>query len=650
MPIALKSEQLFYAAFVKTSEATAKRKLKAARRADCKAAFDPIDAIELKDAYAAAMRDGDLRRDAERAVVAKAFMAAGMTAAEAKKAAQAEGQELTKAFLAVGMTKAEAKAAKKAAREAGQAAMKITSRQKELINRVEFIEYTKRINRDEPTRQSAKDRLNIGYVWKGGWVSGKSYQSAFVEKGKRSDRHWLLMRHAASTPKVRSGLFAGMGNGDARKAWNKKLPALDCTHATMNTEVRDCFRVELDKSFKSIAELMFELEEADYPMPNIITWIPCETLPEGTVNKPHLWHYLPDKKGVYGHGNVSDRMLQGVAAALFAKLEHLGADPGGLANIHDGKNPLSPHASYYISNDTHLPTLSELAEKLDVTLDCATMARLMSIRKIERTHIGTRSNEVYDWCYSTSSLLARELHKKGIIDANALDFDCTRFAEIIETEMHARAKVEFPEFKGAELEALLECCSARATWAAEKFEVITLSGGVNRGAARDKIKPTDALATKQGAGGTYARQSVMEKNIKAMAKAMLPALRADKVPNEDHVTVVTGLHIKTVRNRWDAALKMAQGFLFQHIVTKVAIALTPVCKGKKLPWVGDTLQQANLNPAIHGAAPGQHATAQPSTADPASGDPGQPPTCIFEAFAEAHRQSRRAEASGSYAA
>ncbi|MEH2471858.1 hypothetical protein V1281_006954 [Nitrobacteraceae bacterium AZCC 2161] len=637
----------------------------AAFEADGKSTINPKKAawaVELDEALVLAIKQGPVRVVAEK----KAHTETKAKLIAANSGATPEAIEI---------------AARKAAKKAGKVASLLTPRQRSIINRAEFADHEERLYREEHSdeaakmayalaidagadeesakeraeearehskteapRQTARDRIfDRGFAWPGGWVAGKWLQAKpFFEKGFRSHEEPMLEKFVSAVPKASVGINAGNGNGSAREIHNIKWRALDKTHVAVNMVYRTFWRIELDADFKSYEHLRLKLEmmvkDGVMPcLPHIIDWIPSDTLPQGTCNHPHLWFTLPEGAGVYGKGNVSDRMMRGVIAALTAALAPLGADPGGLANPHDGKNPLCPNAQYRIPNDAHLPRLEEYAETLDVSIDTDSMARIMSIRTLERTNVGKRSQQMYDWIYSASTTIAAELHKKGIVDANDPSFDRYRFGEIVDSELKRRARIEFPELSGAELEAMLKVCSTKATWAAEKFDVTTLSGGVNRGAIRDQIEETDTLAEKQGKGGTYSRQKVKNDNINLIGKAMVIDVKRDRAPDIDLLAKATGLHPKTVKTHYSAALKVAQGIVHHYAVDIISIALTPILQGKEASLgKGCTM----TSPASHGEATANQTCGQPSEADPASGDPGQPPNCSFEAFVDAHHRSR----------
>jgi hypothetical protein len=156
--------------------------------------------------------------------------------------------------------------------------------------------------------------------------------------------------------------------------WSK-LEGMYQPYAFFCDNCRDMFRLDIDRSFDSEDHLRAWIanvvKEHDLPCGgHVASWIIDDRYP-GRVINPQIWILLPEGKAVW-NDKQQHRMIGDVAAAL---VKAFGADPGGLAFLYHGKNPISPHCGMAIIQDTHMPTLSEWIEGLDITFDAERMAR-----------------------------------------------------------------------------------------------------------------------------------------------------------------------------------------------------------------------------------------------------------------------------------
>jgi hypothetical protein len=164
--------------------------------------------------------------------------------------------------------------------------------------------------------------------------------------------HFLLRRFDCSVPRHP---LAGPAK-DNRRIYRRKWEALLQPHIELRTDCIDCFRIDIDKDFGSVEALIEALRSCDLPcMPHIAVWKTAD----GEACRPHLLFFLPEGWGVW-YDAQQRRMLTATVAGLTERLQAIGADPGGVANPHDTKNPKSP--------DCDLPV--RMAPKLLQLRDC----------------------------------------------------------------------------------------------------------------------------------------------------------------------------------------------------------------------------------------------------------------------------------------
>ncbi len=239
--------------------------------------------------------------------------------------------------------------------------------------------------RAESRRSLERRRLSTGYRWFGGSVGRKlEYRRpAKVYPGLISDQNPILRLLVSKTARA-PNLLTGQHKAEVTGT-DSKLLALDCPYVESLKPMRGILRVELDTNYPSWAALAAAIESCGVPAPNIAVGYVDET---GQVWRPHLLWILAESvcftaKGRWRPQSAWKNALRGLTAALLP----IGADPGGIANPHRHKNPVSPlwdrqvfaAAPYALGQDKrsdgpahaplqpHLPTPREAAERLRQT-------------------------------------------------------------------------------------------------------------------------------------------------------------------------------------------------------------------------------------------------------------------------------------------
>lgn len=239
--------------------------------------------------------------------------------------------------------------------------------------------------RAEATKAAVRDRLEHGFRWDGGAVGGnKDYQRVpGVFRGFVSEQHAILQLFVASTRR-RHALRVGDTKAESL-APEAKILGLDLPYAESNKAVRRVLRAELDTVWPSWTALREAIAACEVPLPNVAVGYQDAT---GRVHRPHLIWLLDGGVPFKGRARQAPQFLfAAVLAALTAELLLIGADPGGLANLHRHKNPVSPlwdrqimaEAPYALSALRDALPLAEAKQKLGFTRDTAAVGRTTPI-------------------------------------------------------------------------------------------------------------------------------------------------------------------------------------------------------------------------------------------------------------------------------
>ncbi|MGJ4932561.1 hypothetical protein ACQR1I_09230 [Bradyrhizobium sp. HKCCYLS2038] len=450
-----------------------------------------------------------------------------------------------------------------------------TDEQRALVRKADdavfFLQRHLERNAQQP---AASDRIKNGYLFAGGIVGGKYWQKAFVERGLRSWWHPFLQRFIASCGRASKGdLRTGPTKDSCEVQWSK-LHGLDQPYGFFCDNCKDMFRLDVDRSFDSEdalrAWIAWVVKEFDLPCaPHVASWIVDDRYP-GMVINPQLWILLPEGHAVWNDKN-QHRMLGQIAAAL---TKAFGADPGGLAFLHHGKNPISPHCGVAIIQDTHMPTLSEWAESLDLTWDPVRMAReLMRDRLADAGFDASDSNTYFTYVSKACREAAKMLFKQGfdISDPVAFTQAIAKIAETAAAEEIAPAGLKARQA----VDKLVECCSR---WAAHNFDPAKMDkGGRDRGAASHLMRDGDDVATRERKGQAYSANVRVEATRAEIVRAIRAEMRAGREPTIASIARATGRAYNTIK-----------AHLFTCYVTVIASdAIQDLVKGvNNLPAAG----------------------------------------------------------------
>lgn len=419
-------------------------------------------------------------------------------------------------------------------------------------------------------RQSSRDRIqDRGYVWDG-WrlapdVIGSNGISLKYDVGghlhlpfvvhdlpSRTSGSPLMLRCLTMTAKPVRGIKAnpkkkiahrdavGPRTGmtkDGCKRQRRKIVAYDNLYWFFNDHCVDAWRHDDDDTYPSEAHLGawldHEVEEgrlAAKPNKSVYVW--DDRWPE-KVPTPHHYYFLPDDGGkpggkdgkTAGKGSSAvwkDPFSHHMLSQIQAKLnEQLGCDPGGLANMNHGKNPLSTHVITINWHENCL-TLSEFAELLDLDLTRQEMARKQSVDRLKAVGFDDASSNNSFTVVSTLALDGtRHIGRDGNIDTN--DYDEFLTAAIEEATVAVKRQlvedgIKPTQEQWAALEGLIDTC---CKWAVADFDPKKLTkSGLNPGAAAHLMLPTDDTKTRIRKGQRYSADAKAAHSKKLIGEAI----------------------------------------------------------------------------------------------------------------------------------
>ncbi|MGM4916297.1 hypothetical protein [Tardiphaga sp. 813_E8_N1_3] len=457
--------------------------------------------------------------------------------------------------------------------------------------------------------QTAEERIyTVGHFYPGshiaGPVGGKAIQGPKRTFGLLSEGDPIRKRFIASCgkPKRRNKTTGEVPKTALRagpskdKMWRQMQPlvAHDEVNVQFSVNCVDFWRH--DKDTPPGKKWLFDSEEAmvahyfnEYAegrlgvLPTFAVHTPDDRYP-GRVVSAHVYCMLPDdgikeaghgSSGVWEGQKLQHAMLEQVQAKLN---EQLGADPGGLSNMYQGKHPCCPQNRYVPINVSHLMTLGEMFE----ALDCGggpgryEMAHRQGRQRLQGLGLDPEASNSFFTVTSEEGLYAvraaykadRKIYGKQAHGERAFDLAWLKIQAHIAT-----CGKDLPYEAIETLEGLLHGAIA---WALVDFDPSRVNRApYNPGAAAHLILPTDDEATRQRKGQTVSAESKRRhsRRLIADAKAAIEAEGGELTISE--LARRTGLARDTVRNNLTAAVVEATANEMLAVVRSVNETTAP---------------------------------------------------------------------------
>jgi hypothetical protein len=427
-------------------------------------------------------------------------------------------------------------------------------------------------------KRYAVSRAKNGYLGFAGDLAGGKYpiNHDFTETWLRSTLSPVLQRFAMATPApgkhrplpdgtLRQTLMAGTSKSDRAEYWGK-LQALDQPYITLLAVLRGGFRKELDRDFASFDELKSHIDEKIRKRrlpcrPHVVVGHEDES---GRLIHPHLWWWLPEDSEVWD--DLSDKrckkecitLFDSVVNGCYLELRDLGADAGGLANVLDGKNPLSPQWSFEVWNETIFPSLKEWAQCVQIWHRRNHLVREQAIITTASGLSPEQSNQVF----TDSSAMAWEILDRAAgtgIDAfrNLLDDRRALATWLVELLYPSFAHIYDPKKK---IRGLLRYVAryVAASWGLHKQK----SNGRRRGIGYDFVRnikhrdatgkiDDDAVLERKAVGGKISAAMKKAATIDAIVTAMELLAESDMALTIENAAPLVDRHPKTVVRNWE---------------------------------------------------------------------------------------------------
>ena len=349
---------------------------------------------------------------------------------------------------------------------------------------------------------------------------------------------------------------------------------------------RDVFRgLDLDpaRPWPTEAAFLADLEaqcERVGVWPRIVVWTRDDDMP-GAVRSAHCWFVLREGYAVW-RGNSAGalaqrRLLDSVAAALVVAFEPLGADPGGLSDLFQGKCPLSPHNNYRTYDEAGWPTLRELYDALGAAGQTSEKA-VRAVATVRAAAGGVdyeQSQEGFDWLRATTNAAIRTIRAAGGDWRNAATVRAAVWSQRHDCPVSSdRADWRVDREIGKMLDRVVDF--AIATFDERKADANTR----NRGRIAHRVVCLDRRE-RQAAGGRYSAEKVGRQSIVAISAAMASYVVTGTTPSKKAIADATGLSRDTVGRWWaqawdnavaSHALECARKAAAEHRASVAAIA------------------------------------------------------------------------------
>ena len=388
--------------------------------------------------------------------------------------------------------------------------------------------------------RQVRDRIERGFLWKGGAVGGnQGYQrERFVFRGLRSADFPILKLFVCKTNRARKGLLVGDDKAGAHEA-ERKLLALDAPYVTVNRTMRGVLRVEVD-GIATWAQIEAACSRKGLPPPNVcVGWVD----PQGRVWNPHLI-WLLDRSVPFTDAAQArfKRLFLGVLRGLNHALADLGADPAGMANAMRMKNPLSPLWDIRVMCEAPYD-LDSLREHVDITVRRRALLASHAARRGEPVadhpdaSVAAGSNGLFRGLAEWARAAVGGLRKAGVPEAE--------FAALVEQEAHRLASALTGDARRCERQARATAASvARWTWNTYRPRV----------AASRRVTADEAdLRARQRASGVATASGRRSASGKAVVAGALALAAAGRRATQAAVREWTGLGRATVERCWAAA-------------------------------------------------------------------------------------------------
>jgi hypothetical protein len=477
--------------------------------------------------------------------------------------------------------------------------------------------------------QCAEERIyTVGHFYPGshiaGPVGGKAVQGPKRTFGLLSEGDPIRKRFIASCgkPKRRdketgevpkNALRAGPSKD---RMWRqmKPLVAHDEVQVQFSVNCIDFWRHDVDTP--TGVKWLFDSEEAmvahyfnEYAegrlsvLPVGAVHTPDDRYPEKVVSA-HVYYMLPDdgikeeghgSSGVWEGQKLQHAMLEQVQAKLN---EQLGADPGGLSNMYQGKHPTCPQNRWVPICTTHVLTLGEMFE----ALDCGgghgryEMAHRQGRQRLAGLGFDPEASNSFFTVTSEEGLYAVRAVYKADRKVYGKQAHGERAFELAWSKVQAHIATCGKDLPYEAIETLEGLLHGAIAWALAAFNPsLTNRSPYNPGAAAHLILPTDDERTRQIKGQTVSSESKRRHSRRLIADAKAEVEAEGGKLTISELARRTGLARDTVRNNLFPAVVEATANELLAVVRSVDETTPPVSGVAVQSGVWGVTSEGSLN-------------------------------------------------------
>lgn len=306
-----------------------------------------------------------------------------------------------------------------------------------------------------------------------------------------------------------------------------KFKALDVKYIQARLDAVYLFRIDLDHVFASEEDFKTQVAEALGNNPNLLPFCATGAIEEdGRFVRPHLWFKLRlAVSNREGHKKEPKHLLDAVMRRYVDALIPLGADPGGLANPHHGKNPFCEYWDNVFFGNT-LNLLSDVRTVLGDRsgLDIETLHRKAAEAAAARFDMSAKtSNNAFNAA-------------RAWVVANRYTVQTAESAETLTESIyeHLLDVIDQGTVRSAERfqAALRRTADHVSKYSFERKDSLPTKA---RGALRAEFTPDDDLRERQAKGGQYAAKQKHERIIREIKDGIRKALSKNTAPTKAEV-------------------------------------------------------------------------------------------------------------------
>jgi hypothetical protein len=263
------------------------------------------------------------------------------------------------------------------------------------------------------------------------------------------------------------------------------------------------------------------------------------------------------------------RLLTATVAGLTERLQAIGADPGGVANPYDTKNPKSPDCDFRILNETHMPRLNQYLARLRMSVEPIVIAKRMALMQLRVADFDDdQSNDLWTWAKQATWETGKLIDANGgsALSSFPTPDQMVDFKYQIIEQLTPEAEKIYDMQRPATKRAVVKIFEQTAWFVATHIR--KGEPGVRRGrrigAASHVVEQrlsdgtestnAEAITAAQSAGGAFSSMNQRARSLDEITKAVAAIMVTGGRVTQAAIVRATGKSERTVRAYWPAPL------------------------------------------------------------------------------------------------